>query len=205
MKCWGMLSCISCARTSASTRPMMTTPEHISPESSKCLSSEKCIAHWESRGLITYIYEWTCEGHFWQIVLRIILASETSILNATLQEESRLIPRCHITRIMRNKCKSLFAADGGHTRYWRHSHLPHVTFKSITLILCSIQRNCISSFENLQLFHDFLRQKREYSIDTFCEKWLWPPGYLTQCHNKGIRASKLKEASFSTDEMYLNK
>ena len=26
----------------------------------------------------------------------------------------------------------------------------------------------------------------------FCEKWLWPLGYLTLCHNKGIGASKLK-------------
>ena len=25
----------------------------------------------------------------------------------------------------------------------------------------------------------------------FCEKWLWPLGYLTLCHNKGIGASKL--------------
>ena len=39
----------------------------------------------------------------------------------------------------------------------------------------------------------------------FFAKYDWPLGYLKQCHNKGIRASKLNEASFSTDEMYLNK
>ena len=107
-----------------------------------------------------------------------------------------------MTRIMRNQCKSLFAADGGHTRYWRHSHLPNVTFESIALISCNIQRNCISSFENLQLilFMCFA-SKKEYSVDSFCERWLWPPGYLIQCHNNGIRASKLNKASFSTDEI----
>ena len=37
--------CIYCARTSASTKPGMTTPEHISPESAKFLSSEQCCAY----------------------------------------------------------------------------------------------------------------------------------------------------------------
>ena len=44
--------------------------------------------------------------------------------------------------------------------------------------LCDIQRNCISSFENLHVFHVFMKND-------------WPLGYLTLCHNKGIDASKL--------------
>ena len=43
----------------------------------------------------------------------------------------------------------------------------------------------------------------EYSVDTFMRKLLRPLGYLTQCHNNVIRAIKLKDASFSTGEMYL--
>ena len=66
-------------------------------------------------------------------------------------------------------------------------------------------KELLFKFWKLTEYSCVLRQKREYSVDTFCEKWLWPPGYLTQCHNKGIRASKLKEASFLTDGMYLNK
>ena len=39
----------------------------------------------------------------------------------------------------------------------------------------------------------------------FCEKLLLTLDYLTQCDNKGSRAKKLDEASFSIGEMYLNK
>ena len=31
-------------------------------------------------------------------------------------------------------------------------------FKAIKLISCDIQRNCISSFENLHVFHVFMRE-----------------------------------------------
>ena len=85
---------------------------------------------------------------------------------ASLQEESRLIPQHQTTPIirgMRSWCDSYFAADEGHTRYWRHSHLPNVKFEAITLISCDIQRKCISSFEKLQLiaYSSVLRQRRE--------------------------------------------
>ena len=76
-------------------------------------------------------------------------------LNVMSKEESRPIPRYQITRSMRSQCKSYVAANGGHIRYWRNSYLPNVTFKYITLISCGIQRNCVSSFENLKLIHCF--------------------------------------------------
>ena len=56
MRCWGLLACVSCARTSASIRPRMTMPEHISPESSKFLTSEEWCVHWLDRALIRH---WT--------------------------------------------------------------------------------------------------------------------------------------------------
>ena len=52
-------------------------------------------------------------------------------------------------------------------------------FKAIKLISCDIQRKCISSFENLHVFHVFMR---EYYVVI----------YLTMCHNKGIGAGKQK-------------
>ena len=39
-------------------------------------------------------------------------------------------------------------------------------FKAIKLISCDIQRNCISSFENLHVFHVFMR---EYSVVIFAK------------------------------------
>ena len=63
--------------------------------------------------------------HVWDIlgqrVQRRIPAPRTcQTLAAALQEEWRLIPQHRIARIirsMRRRCESLFAADGGHTRY----------------------------------------------------------------------------------------
>ena len=39
-------------------------------------------------------------------------------------------------------------------------------FKAIKLIPCDIQKNCISSFENLNAIHVFIR---EYSVDIFAK------------------------------------
>ena len=39
-------------------------------------------------------------------------------------------------------------------------------FKAIKLISCDIQRNCIASFENLHVFHVFMR---EYSVVIFAK------------------------------------
>ena len=72
--------------------------------------------------------------------------------------------------------------------WWRHSHLRNVMFKAIKLISCDIQRKSISILEKIYVFHMFMR---EYSVDIFCEKWLWPLGYLLY-HKIGIGASKLK-------------
>ena len=47
-----------------------------------------------------------------------------------------------------------------------HSHLLNVMFKAIKLISCAIHRNCISSFENVQVIHVFIR---DYSIDMFAK------------------------------------
>ena len=58
-----------------------------------------------------------------------------------------------------------------------HSRLPNVTFKAMTLVSCDIQRKCISSFENLQLIH-VLRQKRDYSVDTYLQKLTLTPRLL---------------------------
>ena len=41
-------------------------------------------------------------------------------------------------------------------------HPQTVMIKAIKLISCDIQRNCISSFENLHVIHVFIR---EYSVD----------------------------------------
>ena len=92
-----------------------------------------------------------------QRVRRIILALRNlQARNAALQKELKLIPRYQIIRIilsMRNQWQSSFALDGGHTRYWRHSHLPNMTFKTNVLISCDIQRNnCISTFQTAYLF-----------------------------------------------------
>ena len=53
---------------------------------------------------------------------------------------------------------------------------PNVMFKAIKLVSCDIQRNCISSFENLHLFHVFMT---EYSVVIFAKNDLlshWYPG-----------------------------
>ena len=47
------------------------------------------------------------------------------------------------------------------------SYLRNVIFKAIKLISCDIQRNSISSFENLHAFHVFMR---EYSVVIFAKK-----------------------------------
>ena len=39
-------------------------------------------------------------------------------------------------------------------------------FKAIKLISCDIQRDCISSFENLHVFHVLMS---EYSVDIFAK------------------------------------
>ena len=62
-------------------------------------------------------------------------------------------------------------------------------FKAIKVISCDIQRNCISSFENLHVFHVFMRGN---SVVIFAKNDFDPPDYVTLCHNKGIGASKLK-------------
>ena len=93
------------------------------------------------------------------------------------------------------------ATGWGHIRYWRHSHLRDVVFKTVKWISCDIQMNCISSFENLHGVHAFMR---DFSVDIFARND-WPLCYLTLCHNKGIGASNLKWTCFSTDDMYLNK
>ena len=147
MRCWGPLSCTSWVRTSASTRPRMTTPEHISPESAKFLSSEQCCAHWLTSGLFRHVYNRTCEEG-------LILASETF--------------RLSMRRYRGNRGWSLGTKSPDLTPMqvlfcgWRGTYsLPkafsswNVTFKFITLISCDIQRSCISSFENLQLIHVF--------------------------------------------------
>ena len=64
-RCWGLLSCLSCARTSTSNIPRMTTPEHISPESANFLSSEQYVVSIDWPALIRHVYNWTCEGHLW--------------------------------------------------------------------------------------------------------------------------------------------
>ena len=48
-------------------------------------------------------------------------------------------------------------------------------FKVIKLISCDIQRNCISSFENLHVFHVFMW---EYSVVIFLRKMTLTPGLL---------------------------
>ena len=44
-------------------------------------------------------------------------------------------------------------------------------FKAIKLISCDIQINCISSFENLHVFHVFMR---EYSVVIFVKNGFDP-------------------------------
>ena len=54
------------------------------------------------------------------------------------------------------------------------SHLRNAMFKAIKLISYDIQRNCISSFENLHVIHVFMR---EYSVDIL-RKMALTPGLL---------------------------
>ena len=46
MRCWGLLPCLFCAKTSDSTRPRITMPEHTSTKTMLCvLTGQTCLWH----------------------------------------------------------------------------------------------------------------------------------------------------------------
>ena len=98
----------------------------------------------------------TCLLHFGQRFQRLIMASRNpQPFNAVLQEMMMLIPQ-HKSPVLR-VCETIaspilpLAVDKLVTDEGIHI-FPNLMFKAIKLMSCDIQRNCISSFENLHVF-----------------------------------------------------
>ena len=154
-----------CARTSDSTRPRTTIPERTSLEPTK----QGC-AHWLVSSLIRYVYNFNMSINFWTEGLthnndiKKPPASRCSVAGDIDADPSA--PNHQYSEYAKSVLAQ-FAADWGHTRYWwRHSHLRNVMLKAIKLISCDIQRNFISSFENLHAFYVFMK---EYSVVNFAK------------------------------------
>ena len=99
--------------------------------------------------------------NFGQRVQRIIMTSRTpQLFDAVLQEILMLIPQHQITSIPSMRNRLLLTVDTLVT----DEGIRNVIFTAIKLIQVTFKRNCISSFENLHVFHVLLR---EYSVVIF--------------------------------------
>ena len=72
----------------------------------------------------------------------------------------------------------------------------NVTFKAIALTSCTIQKNCISSFENLQLFHVFCVKRGKTLWTLFLRKMTLTPRLLNTVPQQGYYYQQTKVKNF---------